>query len=92
MLQLTPDQERRIQSLVDRGVFPSPEQAVSAALLAIEQVVPEGFEGTPKELEALLLEGLSSGEPIPVDDAFWARLDKETDEMVREYESRKSRS
>src|SRR5262249_32829582 len=34
-------------------------------------------------LEALLLEGLASGDPIPVDDKFWSELRTEAEERVQ---------
>jgi antitoxin ParD1/3/4 len=38
-------------------------------------------EGDP-QLEALLLEGLASGDPIPVDENFWSELRKEAEQRV----------
>ena len=35
-----------------------------------------------RDLEALLLEGLQSGEPIPVSDDFWQGLHNETQRLV----------
>ena len=34
-------------------------------------------------LEALLLEGLASGDPIPVDDKFWGELRAEAEQRVQ---------
>jgi antitoxin ParD1/3/4 len=34
-------------------------------------------------LEALLLEGLASGDPIPVDDKFWSELRTEAEHRVQ---------
>jgi antitoxin ParD1/3/4 len=34
-------------------------------------------------LEALLLEGLASGDPIPVDDKFWSDLRAEAEQRVQ---------
>ena len=91
-MQLTPDQERRIQSFVDSGLFSSATDVVDAALVAVEQQTVAGFEGTQEELDALLLEGLNSGEPIQADDAFWSRLRAETERMAVDHEARKRRS
>jgi antitoxin ParD1/3/4 len=33
-------------------------------------------------LEALLLEGLASGDPIPIDEKFWSELRAETEQLV----------
>lgn len=45
----------------------------------------QGFEGTPGELELLLLEGLHSGEAAEADDAFWQRIAVSTDAMLAEH-------
>jgi putative addiction module CopG family antidote len=89
-IQLTPDQERRVQSLVDSGVYTSTQDVVDAALAAVEQAT-RGFEGSREELEELLLEGLDSGEPVEVDESFWNRLRAEADGMVAEHQVRKPR-
>jgi antitoxin ParD1/3/4 len=34
-------------------------------------------------LEALLLEGLASGDPIPIDDNFWSELRTEAEQQVQ---------
>jgi antitoxin ParD1/3/4 len=34
-------------------------------------------------LEALLLEGLASGDPIPIDEKFWSELRAETEQLVQ---------
>jgi antitoxin ParD1/3/4 len=34
-------------------------------------------------LEALLLEGLASGDPIPIDDKFWSELRAEAEQRVQ---------
>ncbi len=38
-------------------------------------------------LEALLLEGLASGDPIPVDEKFWSDLRAETERRVRAHKT-----
>ena len=90
-IQLTPDQERRVQSFVDSGLYTSAQDVVDAALAAVEQLATHGFDGTQEELEELLLDGLNSGEPIEADESFWSRLKAETDGMVAEHEVRKPR-
>jgi putative addiction module CopG family antidote len=77
-IQLTPEQEERIRAMVDAGTYGSTEEALDAAVSAVESagVIPDA------ELEALLLEGLNSGEAVEADDAFWARLREQTDRMV----------
>jgi antitoxin ParD1/3/4 len=36
-------------------------------------------------LEALLLEGLASGDPIPIDEEFWNDLRAETEQLIRAH-------
>lgn len=43
-------------------------------------------------LEKLLLEGLSSGAGIPLDDAFWRDLRAEAAQLARDHTSRKQQS
>jgi hypothetical protein len=45
-IHLTPEQERRVQAVVSRGAYDSPEEVVEAALAAIEQRSLPGFTGT----------------------------------------------
>lgn len=52
----------------------------------------QGFEGTPDELEELLLDGLHSGEAAEADDAFWQQVAVRTDAMQAEYRKRGGRS
>jgi Arc/MetJ-type ribon-helix-helix transcriptional regulator len=86
-IQLTPDQEQRIQAVVNAGAYPSTEEALDAAVAAVEIAAAPGFEGNQEELEALLVEGLNSGEPIEADEAFWNRLRAETDQMAAEHQA-----
>jgi Arc/MetJ-type ribon-helix-helix transcriptional regulator len=90
-IQLTPEQEQRIQAVVNAGAYPSAHEALDAAVAAVETAAAPGFEGTQEELEELLLEGLNSGEPVEADEAFWNRLRAETDRMVAEHQARKPR-
>jgi Arc/MetJ-type ribon-helix-helix transcriptional regulator len=88
-LQLTPEQERRIQAVVNAGAYRSTEEALNAALAVVETAAVPDFEGAHDELDTLLLEGLDSGEPVEADDAFWDRLTRETDRMAAEDGTRK---
>lgn len=90
-MQLTPEQEQRIQAVVNAGAYPSPEEALDAAVAAVETAAAPGFEGTSEELEALLAAGLNSGEPVEADEAFWDRLSAETDQMLAGHPARKPR-
>jgi Arc/MetJ-type ribon-helix-helix transcriptional regulator len=87
--QFTPEQERRIQAVVNAGAYPSAEEALNAALAVVETVAVPDFKGTQYELEILLLDGLNSGEPIEADDGLWNRLARETDRVAAEHEARK---
>jgi Arc/MetJ-type ribon-helix-helix transcriptional regulator len=49
-LQLTPDQEQRINALVSAGVYPSAEEALNTAVAALEAAA-SGFEAGEPELE-----------------------------------------
>src|SRR5713226_7752453 len=73
-IQLTPEQERRIQAVVNAGAYSSAEEALDAAVAALEMSAGPDFEGTQAELDQLLLEGLDSGDPAAADEAFWNRL------------------
>ena len=88
--QLTPEQEQRIQAVVKAGAYPSTEEALDAAVAAVETAATPGFDGTQEELHELILEGLNSGEPVEADEAFWDRLTADTDRMVAEHRARKS--
>jgi hypothetical protein len=90
-IQLTPEQEQRIQAVVKAGAYPSTEEALDAAVAAVEIAATPGFEGTPEELEALLAEGLNSCEPIEANETFWNRLTAETDQMVADHRARNPR-
>ncbi len=66
-IQLTPGQEQRIQAFVNADTNPSAEEALDAA---VEIAAAPRFEGTQEELEALLVEGLNSGEPIEANEGY----------------------
>ncbi len=52
-VQLTPEQERRIRTVVNAGVYRSTEEALDAAVAALETAAAPDFEGTQDELEEL---------------------------------------
>lgn len=91
-IQLSPEQEQRIRIIVNSGAYRSAEEALDAAVAAVEISAAPGFEGTQEELEELLLEGLNSGEPVEADENFWNRLRAETDMIAVEQQARKSHS
>jgi Arc/MetJ-type ribon-helix-helix transcriptional regulator len=84
-IRLTPDQEQRIQAIVNAGAYPSAEEALDAAVAAVEIAAAPGFEGPQEELEELLLEGLNSGEAVEADEAYWNGLRAETDAMAKDH-------
>ena len=81
-MNLTPEQERRLQAVKSRGAYKSAEEVVDAALAAVEQRTLPGFAGTPDELDALLAEGLASKELRETD--FWDSVNKRTDILLAE--------
>lgn len=82
-IQLTREQAQRIQAMVDTGAYASPQEALDAALSAVEQAATVGFEGSEQELEHLLIEGLSSEELS--EEQFWDSLDRRARELLAEY-------
>jgi Arc/MetJ-type ribon-helix-helix transcriptional regulator len=85
-IQLTPEQEQRIRTVVRTGAYRSTEEALDAAVAAVEVAAAPDFEGTQDELEELLLEGLQSGQPVEANEDFWNRLRAETDGMAAEHQ------
>ena len=80
-IQLSPEQEQRIQAVVTAGAYPSAHEALDAALAAVESAAAPGFEGSQeKELEGFLLEGLASQELS--EEEFWDSVDRETNTML----------
>ena len=84
-IQLTPEQERRVQGVLNLGAYESVEEVVDAALAAVEQRTVPGFAGTPEELDALLAEGLASRELA--EDEFWGSVNARTDILIAERKS-----
>ena len=91
-IHLTPEQQQRIQAVVRAGAYPSVEEAIDAAVTAVESLAAPAFDGTQEELEELLAEGLNSGEAVEAEDAFWDRLRAKTDPILREHPGRKRRA
>ncbi len=84
-IQLTPEQERRVQDVITRGAYESVEEVVDAALAAVEQRSVPGFAGTPEELDALLAEGLASKELTQ--EEFWCSADAQMSTLLAEHKS-----
>ena len=49
-IQLTAEQQQRILAVVQSGAYVSPEEALDAAVAAVETAAAPGFAGTPEEL------------------------------------------
>ncbi len=81
-IHLTPDQERRIQAVIQCGAYESVEEVVEAALAAVEQRTVPGFAGSREELDALILEGMASKELS--EDEFWGAIRRQTDVLLTE--------
>jgi Arc/MetJ-type ribon-helix-helix transcriptional regulator len=84
-IHLTPEQERRLRAVLDRGAYKSVEEVVEAALTAVEQRTVPGFAGTPEELDTLLAEGLASKQLT--DDEFWSSVSTQTDALLAEHKT-----
>lgn len=85
MINLTPEQEKRIQEMISRGAYDSVEEVVEAALVAVEQATVPGFEGSQQELEALLAEGLAS--KMLTEEEFWSSVNRRTNAVRAEQKA-----
>lgn len=84
-IHLSPEQERRIRAVLDRGSYKSFEEVVEAALTAVEQRTVPGLAGTPEELDAMLAEGLASKQLTKAE--FWSSVGKQTDALLAEHKT-----
>lgn len=84
-INLTPEQESRLQAIMSRGAYASVEEVVEAALAAVEQRTLPAFEGKPSQLDALLAEGLASKELTEAE--FWGSVRKQTDTLLAEHKA-----
>jgi Arc/MetJ-type ribon-helix-helix transcriptional regulator len=84
-INLTPEQESRLQAIMRCGAYQSVEEVVEAALSAVEQRTLPGFAGTPEELDALLAEGLVSRELT--EGEFWNSVTKRTEGLLVEHKT-----
>ncbi len=85
MINLTPEQEQRIQKIISSGAYDSVEEVVDAALVTVEQATVPGFEGTQQELEALLAEGLAS--KMLTEEEFWSSVTRRTNALRAEQKA-----
>jgi len=86
IIQLTPEQEQRVQAAIGRGSYDSVDEVMEAALVAMEQRTIAAFDETEDELELLLTEGLASRELS--ENEFWESVNSQTDAMLADYRSR----
>jgi putative addiction module CopG family antidote len=84
-IHLTPEQESRLNAVIQRGSYESIDEVVEAALAAVEQHTEPAFDGTVEEMEALLAEGLTSKELS--EGEFWESVNNRTDVMLAEHQS-----
>jgi Arc/MetJ-type ribon-helix-helix transcriptional regulator len=84
-INLTPEQESRLQAIMSRGAYASVDEFVEAALAAVEQRTIPGFNGTTEQLDALLSEGLASRELT--EEKFWASVNQGTENLLAEHKS-----
>ncbi|MGD1104315.1 MAG: hypothetical protein ABSA59_19875 [Terriglobia bacterium] len=84
-IHLTPEQERRVHAVMDRGAYESVEEVVDAGLAAVEQRTVPDFAGTQEELDALLAEGLASKELA--EDEFWGSVNAQTNALLSEHKT-----
>ena len=84
-IQLTPDQEQRVQAVIGRGSYDSVDDVMEAALVALEQRTTAALDGTEAELEFLLAEGLRSRELT--ESEFRDSVDTRKDAMLADRRS-----
>jgi Arc/MetJ-type ribon-helix-helix transcriptional regulator len=84
-INLTPEQELRLQAIISRGAYASVEEVVEAALAAVEQRTVPGFSGTSEELDSLLSEGLAS--MGLTENEFWTSVNQRTDSLLAQHKS-----
>ena len=68
-IELTEDMSEIVESVLESGEFNSADEVVSAALNPF-QVQRLLVNFTPDELDALIQEGINSGEPIDGEESF----------------------
>jgi Arc/MetJ-type ribon-helix-helix transcriptional regulator len=82
-INLTPEQQQRIEAVLARGSYESLDEVVEAALTAVEQRMEPSFDGTADELETLLAEGLASKELTETE--FWESVNAQTAALLAEH-------
>jgi hypothetical protein len=84
-IQLTAEQEQRVQAVMGRGGYRTAQEVVDAALIAVEHWGLDA-PGTD-EIDVLLVEGLASASLT--DEQFWDSIHKQTDPLLAERTSQK---
>ena len=84
-IQLSPEQEQRLEAVVARGAYATTQEALDAGVAAIEFASEPLPEDERQEIEALLLEGLES--PVMSSEEFWAAVKADAAEIVTEHKA-----
>jgi Arc/MetJ-type ribon-helix-helix transcriptional regulator len=67
--------ERRIQAIVEAGVYPTAEQALQAAVELVEAFSSNDFDGGPDDVAALIEQGVQTR--LLNEEEFWRAADGE---------------
>ncbi|HVH72751.1 MAG TPA: hypothetical protein VNB49_16815 [Candidatus Dormibacteraeota bacterium] len=86
-INLTPEQERRIQAVIRRGCLRVRRGSCGGCFNSrwIGQLTVPGFAGTQQELNTLLAEGLASKQLA--EDEFWSSVGEQTDALLAEHKT-----
>ena len=84
-IDLSVDQEQRLQAVMRRGAYQSVAEVLEAALVAVEQRTIPDFAGTQEQLDALLLEGSASAELTEAE--FWNTIHAKTGSLLDDHKS-----
>jgi Arc/MetJ-type ribon-helix-helix transcriptional regulator len=83
-VELSPEAQERVESLVASGAYPSVEAAVEAAVDALScPLCDEGSSELDDELDAQAEADIAAGRVRPVDDAFVAELRAYVEDQIR---------
>jgi antitoxin ParD1/3/4 len=70
-IHLSGDREQFVCSLIQAGRYASEDEVIDDALRLLQKAVEHAMKVREKRNDALLLEGLDSGEAIPVTKEYW---------------------
>ncbi len=82
-IQLSIEQELRIQTVIRQGKYASVNEVMDAALTAVEQEAARKIPEVSVELDELLLEGLTTEELS--EDEFWTSVDQSTEAIMKDH-------